>query len=52
MAEMDKLLKVCKYLTGIEAPEMAAAVATVKASPTFRLNFDQAADFFDRFCYT
>jgi hypothetical protein len=34
MAEMDELLKVRKYLTGIEAPEMAAAVHAVRASPT------------------
>jgi hypothetical protein len=33
-----------KILQGIEAPEMAAAAAAVKASPTIRLNFDQTAD--------
>jgi hypothetical protein len=49
MAEMDELLKVRKYLTGIEAPEMAAAVAAVKASPTIRLSFDQTADFLTGF---
>jgi hypothetical protein len=37
---MDAFLKVRKYLKGIEAPEMAAAVAAVKALPTIRLNFD------------
>ena len=42
---MDELLKVRKYLSGIEAAEMAAAVAAVKASPTIRLNFDTTADF-------
>ena len=34
LAEMDELLKVRKYLKGIEAPEMAAAVTAVKALPT------------------
>jgi hypothetical protein len=48
-AEMDELLKVRKYLKGIEAPEMAAAVAAVKASPTIRLNFDVTADFLTGF---
>ena len=49
LAEMDELLKVRKYLKGIEAPEMAAAAAAVKASPTIRLNFDQTADFLTGF---
>jgi hypothetical protein len=49
MAEMDELLKVRKYLAGIEAPEMAAAVVAVKASPTIRLNFDVTADFLTDF---
>jgi hypothetical protein len=49
VAEMDELLKVRKYLKGIEAPEMAAAVAAVKASPTIRLNFDTTADFLTGF---
>jgi hypothetical protein len=46
MAEMT----VWKYLAGIEArPEMAAAVAAIKASPIIRLNFDVTADFLTGF---
>jgi hypothetical protein len=39
MAEMDELLKVRKYLAESKAPEMAAAIATVKASPAIRFEF-------------
>ena len=45
LAEMDELLKVRKYLKDIEAPEMAAAVPAVNASPTICLKFNQTADF-------
>lgn len=40
LLEVDELLKVCKCLKRIEAPEMAAAVAAVKACLTIRVNFD------------
>jgi hypothetical protein len=43
--ELDELLKVRKYLHGIDAPKMSAAVAAVKASPATRVNFDSTADY-------
>ena len=46
---MDEVLKVRKYLKGIEALEMAAAEAAVKASLTICRNFDQIADFLSGF---
>ena len=46
---MDELLKVRKYLKGIEAPEMTAAVAAVKALPSICLNFDLTPDFLTGF---
>jgi hypothetical protein len=49
LTEMDKNLKVRKYLTGIQAPELAAAVAAVKATPNIKSSFDLTADFLTGF---
>jgi hypothetical protein len=46
---MDKGLKVQKYLTGIQAPELAAIVAAVKATPNIKASFDLTADFLTGF---
>jgi hypothetical protein len=49
LQEMDEGLKVRKYLTGIQAPEMAAAVAVVKATPNIKASFDLTSDFLTGF---